>query len=81
MNYEPVFKLPYSNIFITDLFLVSYSEFEPIVTIKNGKWEFFLEDEFLEKMSEHGFQLSLKYNSYNNFQNKLSFLIDKSINF
>lgn len=42
MKYEPVFKLPYSNVFITDLlFKVNYRYFNAVAVIKSGKWELF----------------------------------------
>lgn len=70
MEYEPVFKLPYSNIFITDLFLPAYGGFNPIVTIKNGKWEFFLPEKILETLSEQGFQMALQKGTFDDFERK-----------
>ena len=70
MTYEPVFKLPYSNIFITDLFMPAYGQFSPIVTIKNGKWEFFLSEEVLEELSKQGFGMALDESSYKSFEDR-----------
>lgn len=57
MKYEPIFKLPYSNIFITNLlFKGAYGEFDAIATIKNGKWELFMEKDFLNKISEERYK-------------------------
>jgi pyruvate,water dikinase len=78
MKYEPVFKLPYSNIFITEIFLPAYKDFNPIVTIKNGKWEFFLSHEVLGGMSETGFNLALKEDSYKSFEERYQILSDKT---
>lgn len=80
MKYEPVFKLPYSNIFITEIFLPAYGQFDPIVTIKNGKWEFFLSHETLEKMSNIGFNLALKPNSIGSFEERYKILNEKTKN-
>lgn len=78
MKYEPVFKLPYSNVFITDLFLPAYKEFEPIATIKNGKWEFFLSKEVLDKLARIGFELALNENSYKFFEEKYKIFSEKT---
>lgn len=57
MKYQPVFKLPYSNVIITDLlFKVNYRFFDAIATIKNGKWELFIETEFLKKIAEERYE-------------------------
>ena len=77
MRYEPVFKLPYSNIFITDLFLPAYGEFDPIVTIKNGKWEFFLSDKVLNKVAEIGFLNALKEGTYKSFEERYKIFVEK----
>jgi hypothetical protein len=78
MTYEPVFKLPYSNIFITDLFIPAYGKFDPIVTIKNGKWEFFLPEKILEELSEKGFQMAIDGNSYRSFEERYKIFLDKT---
>ncbi len=77
MKYEPVFKLPYSNIFITDLFIVAYADAKPIITIKNGKWEFYLSKEFLKECSEKGFEFAMTSNKYKEFETKHSFFDEK----
>jgi pyruvate,water dikinase len=57
MEYEPVFKLPYSNVFITDLlFKGAYHKLKAIATIKNGKWELFLKEELLNKLSNERYK-------------------------
>jgi len=70
MKYEPVFKLPYSNVFNTDLFVPAYSVFEPITTIKNGKWEFFLSEETLKTMAERGYEIALEQDAYKDYESK-----------
>lgn len=70
MKYEPIFKLPYSNIFITDLFVPAYAVFEPITTIKNGKWQFFLSEETLKIMAESGYEIALKQEAYKDYELK-----------
>jgi len=77
MSYEPIFKLPYSNVFITDLFMPSYGEFKPITIIKNGKWEFFLKKEILNNLSEKGFKMALDKNTLENFEEKYKIFIKK----
>jgi len=77
MKYEPVFKLPYSNIFITDMFVSAYSESEPIVTIKNGKWEFFLSENILKKTAERGFEFAMDSGKFKEFETKYSFFKEK----
>ena len=78
MTYEPVFKLPYSNIFITDLFMPAYGQFNPIVTIKNGRWEFFLSKEILEKLSEQGFDMALDESTYKSFEDRYKTFLEKT---
>jgi len=78
MTYEPVFKLPYSNIFITDLFVPAYGKFEPIVTIKNGKWEFFLPEKILKELSEQGFQMALDENTFKSFEERYNIFLEKT---
>lgn len=66
-----IFKLPYSNIFITDLlFRGAYGKFNAIATIKNGKWELFIEENILEKLSEKRFNDVLKGINFNGFKEK-----------
>lgn len=78
MTYEPLFKLPYSNIFITDLFMPAYGQFNPIVTIKNGKWEFFLSEEILERLSEQGFNMALDKSTYKSFEDRYKIFLEKT---
>src|SRR3989344_3537279 len=78
MTYEPIFKLPYSNIFITDLFVPAYGKFEPIVTIKNGKWEFFLSEEILKELAEQGFQMALDENTFKSFEERYKIFLEKT---
>lgn len=77
MKYEPVFKLPYSNIFITDLFMPAYGKFDPIVTIKNGRWEFFLSDKILKELSEIGFKMALKEGTYKSFNERYNIFLER----
>ena len=70
MNYEPVFKIDYGNIFITDLFIRSFVDADAIVTIKNRKWEFFLSKNALNKYSEEGYKFALEENKYEEFEKK-----------
>jgi pyruvate,water dikinase len=71
MEYEPVFKLPYSNVFITDLlFRGAYGKFNAIATIKNGKWELFLEKKLLWDLSETRFNEVLKGINFKEFEEK-----------
>lgn len=61
MEYEPIFKLPYSNVFLTDiLFKGGYKNFDTLATIKNGKWELFISKNDLSKLSEKRYQEVLK---------------------
>ena len=78
MTYEPIFKLPYSNIFITDLFVPAYGKFEPIVTIKNGKWEFFLSEGILKELAEQGFQMALDENTFKSFEERYKIFLEKT---
>ena len=78
MTYEPIFKLPYSNIFITDLFVPAYGKFEPIVTIKNGKWEFFLSEEILKELAEQGFQMALDEKTFKSFEERYKIFLEKT---
>jgi len=77
MKYEPVFKIAYANVFITDLFMRSYANSNPVVTIKNRKWEFFLPQDILEKHSEQGFEFALDGNKYKEFENRYSFFKER----
>lgn len=77
MKYEPVFKLPYSNIFNTDLFAPAYSVFEPITTIKNGKWEFFLSEETLKTMAERGYEIALEQDAYKDYELKHKYFLKR----
>jgi len=77
MTYEPIFKLPYSNVFITDMFLGAYSNLDPIATIKNGKWEFFLSKETLKKCAEKGFEFALSERKYKEIETNYPFFKEK----
>lgn len=79
MSYEPVFKLPYSNVFITDIFVPAYRKFNPITTIKNGKWEFFLPEKVLEEISEEGFQMALDKNTFKSFEERYKIFSEKTL--
>lgn len=69
MKYEPVFKLPYSNVFITDLlFKGAYHKLKGIAVIKNGKWELFVEKELLEELSSKRYEEVLKGLAFNEFK-------------
>jgi pyruvate,water dikinase len=70
MKYEPIFKLPYSNVFITDLFVHPYAVFEPIITIKNGKWQFFLSEEAIKNIAEMGYEKALEKEAYRDYESK-----------
>jgi len=70
MKYEPIFKFPYSNVFITDLFVPPYAAFEPITTIKNGKWQFFLPEETLKTLAERGYEIALEQDAYKDYELK-----------
>jgi len=53
MKYEPIFKLPYSNILVNSFtFAISYKDYDAIATIKNGKWELFIPKNKLKELSE-----------------------------
>lgn len=78
MAYEPVFKLPYSNMFITDLFVPAYGQFDPIVTIRNGKWEFFLPERILEELSERGFRMALEEGTFKSFERRYKIFLEKT---
>ena len=78
MTYEPIFKLPYANIFTTDLFVPGYKTFDPIVIIKNGKWEFFLPKEILEKLSKEGFQMALNEDLFKDFEKNYKYFLEKT---
>ena len=57
MKYEPIYKLPYSNAIITDLlFKITYRHFNAVAVIKNGKWELFIERDFLKEIAEKRYQ-------------------------
>jgi len=77
MKYEPIFKLPYSNVFITDMFLGVYSNLYPIATIKNGKWEFFLSKETLKECAEKGFEFALSGRKYKEIEAKYNLFKEK----
>lgn len=81
MAYEPIFKLPYSNIFITDLFVPAYGQFDPITTIKNGKWEFFLPEKILEELSEQGFGMALEKGTFNSFEERYKIFVERTEKF
>ncbi len=69
MKYEPIFKLSYSNVFITDIiFKVTYKYLDAIAIIKNGKWELFIEREFLEKIAEQRFNDVIKGLDFKKFE-------------
>ncbi|MEK7478479.1 MAG: PEP/pyruvate-binding domain-containing protein [Patescibacteria group bacterium] len=70
VNYEPVFKLPYSNIFISELlFRSSYKDIEGVaMTIKNGKWKLFIQKFILDKLSEERFNKVLKGSDFKSFE-------------
>ncbi len=77
MKYEPIFKLPYSNVFITDLFVPPYAVFEPITTIKNGKWQFFLSDEAIKNIAENGYEKALEQDAYKDYELKYNDFIKR----
>ena len=60
MEYEPIFKFPEYNIFMTDLFLQNYWKFNPIAIIKNGRWEMFLSKEVLKEIAKKGYNYALQ---------------------
>ncbi len=68
MKYEPIFKLPQNDIFMTDLFLRAYSSFQPIVTIINGKWVFYVSEQKLKELAEEGFSFALKPGFFKEFE-------------
>lgn len=77
MNYEPVFKIAYGNVFITDLFMRSFVDADAIVTLRNRKWEFFLSKNSLNKYSEEGYEFVLGENKYKEFEKKYPILIER----
>ncbi|OGJ16908.1 hypothetical protein A3K73_00530 [Candidatus Pacearchaeota archaeon RBG_13_36_9] len=77
MNYEPVFKIDYGNIFITDLFIRSFVDADAIVTIRNRKWEFFLSKSNLDKYAEEGYKFALEGNKYKEFGKKHLIFIER----
>lgn len=71
MKYEPVFKLLYSNVFITDLlFRVNYRYLDAIATIKNGKWELFIEKSILDKIANDRFKEVINGIDFREFKEK-----------
>ncbi len=68
MEYEPIFKFPEYNIFMTDLFLQNYWQFNPIITMKNGGWEMFLSEDMLKKVSERGYSYALQDGFFEQFE-------------
>lgn len=69
MKYEPIFKLPYSNVFITNLlFKGAYGEFNAVATIKNGKWELFIGKELLNKLSEERYKEVIEGINFKDFE-------------
>jgi len=70
MKYEPVFKFPEYNVFMTDLFLQSHWQNKPIVTIKNKRWEMFLSEGKLKELSEQGFKYALKQGFFKEFEER-----------
>ena len=71
MKYEPIFKLPYSNVFITDLlFKGPYKDLNAIAIIKNGKWELFVEKKLLERLSETRFNEVVEGINFDEFEKK-----------
>jgi len=72
MDYEPVFKLPQSNIFMTDLLLPAYAELDPIITIINEKFELFLSKDTLKNVAEIGFNTALQDGAHKEFERKYS---------
>jgi pyruvate,water dikinase len=68
MEYVPIFKLPYSNVFLTNiLFEGGYKNFDTLVTIKNGKWELFISKENINKLSNDRYQEVLNGIDLNKF--------------
>jgi phosphohistidine swiveling domain-containing protein len=68
MKYKPIFKLPYANIFHINLFLMGYGNLDPIVILKNNKFEMFLSDETLKKCAEEGFEKSQEDEFFREFE-------------
>jgi len=69
-KYEPAFKFAQYNVFMTDLFFQPYGEVDSFVTIKNGKWEFFVSEEAIRKLSERGYDCALQETFFKNFEIK-----------
>ncbi len=70
MKYEPVFKFAEYNVFMTDLFFQPYGEVDSIITIKNGKWEFFIAKDSAKRLAEEGFNFAFKRGFYDKFKKK-----------
>ena len=53
MKYEPVFKLPYSNVFLSDLiFQSSYKDFDTIINnLRNRKYEEDIKTQIIENLN------------------------------
>lgn len=81
MKYELIFKFFESNVFTTDLFLKSYEKFNPIITIQNKKWEFFLSEKVLKSTANEGFKIALNSKKYIYFEKNLEKFKKKIIEF
>jgi len=79
MKYEPIFKFSEYNIFMTDLFLINYWQFNPIITMKNGNWEMFLSEDSLEEISEKGYNHALQDGFFKKFEEESMKIIEKLI--
>ncbi|MFH1501363.1 MAG: PEP-utilizing enzyme [archaeon] len=75
--YELIFKLPESNVFMTDMLVPAYSTFYPIVTIKNGKWEFLMSEENLRKIAQAGYEFALSEDKYREQESKYPIFLEK----
>lgn len=79
MEYEPIFKLPYSNVFIINIFLGGYGEINPIVTLKNGKFEVFISKKQLNQCARVGFSCALRDGFFKRFKDNLKIMIEELI--
>lgn len=78
MRYEPVFKFPYLNVFITSLLVNgAYHKLKGIVVIKNGKWELFVEKEFLNNLSNERYKEVISGINFEEFKKNSLKLIEE----
>lgn len=81
MNYEPIFKLPYSNIIIIDLLFKSgYNYLDALMTLQEGSFDLYLPEETVKKESQARYNDIIKGESLIKFEKDAKEAINTALN-